>query len=240
MFLRRYLKRFSQEIGRRKAAKLDTVFAPLDHKAVFDKIYRRGIWGKKLGARFYSGPGSHDPQLVNPYVESVKEFLVHLGDKPSVVDLGCGDFNVGQQLRPFCGEYIACDVVPELVAHNAQKFRFLSVDFRCVDMIEDALPRADVIFIREVLQHLSNDAIAKILAKLPESCKYLILTEDIPPQDGFAPNLDKPIGPSTRSQFNSGVVIDASPFDFKCLNKSVICELLRENSRIRTMAYQLS
>ena len=57
MFLKRYLQRISQEIGRRKAEKLDATFASLDHKAVFNKIYSGGVWGKTTGQKFFSGPG---------------------------------------------------------------------------------------------------------------------------------------------------------------------------------------
>ena len=238
MFLTSYLRRFAQAIGRRKAERLDAKFAPMNHKAVFSTIYGQGIWGKKSGQDYYSGPGSHDQMLVAPYVASLKVFFSQLGFKPSVVDLGCGDFNVGRQIRNECGNYIACDVVPELMAHNAEKFKGLDVEFRNVDMIEDTLPKADVIFIREVLQHFSNELIAKVLVKLPHSCKYLILTEDIPPVDGFNPNLDKPTGPGTRTQFGSAVVVEAFPFNLKFLTSRIICELPRENSRIRTTVYQ--
>ena len=237
MFLTRYLRRISQEIGRRKAERLDLSFAPLDHKAVFNKIYGQGVWGKKSGLSFFSGPGSHDGKIVTPYVESVKQFLEHLDGKPSAVDLGCGDFNVGQQIRPYCGNYIACDVVPDLIADNAQKFAALDVDFRCVDMVDDALPKADVIFLRQVLQHLSNAMITKVLAKMPASCKHLVLTEDIPVQDGFLPNLDKPTGPGTRTQFGSGVVVDALPFGLSFSKRQIICELKLDNSRLRTTVY---
>ena len=237
MVFTNYLRRFSQKIGRRKARRLDARFAPLDHKEVFSKIYGQGVWGKKSGQNYYSGPGSHDQKLVVPYVESVKAFFIQLGFKPSVVDSGCGDFNVGKQLRDYCGDYIACDVVPELVVYNANKFGAMNVDFRCLDIIEDPLPKAEVIFIREVLQHFSNEVIAKVLAKLLGSCKYLVLTEDVPLQDQFIPNLVKPTGPSTRTQFGSGVVVEAAPFNLKFLSKHVICELQRENSRICTTVF---
>ncbi len=240
MFLTRYLKRLSHEIGRRKAERLDLSFAPLDHKAIFNKIYGQGVWGKKSGLSFFSGPGSHDGKVVTPYVESVKLFLEQIGGKPSAVDLGCGDFNVGQQIRPFCGNYIACDVVLDLITDNAQKFAALDVDFRCVDMVDDALPKADVIFLRQVLQHLSNAMIAKVLAKVPVSCKHLILTEDIPWQDGFSPNLDKPTGPSTRTQFGSGVVVDTLPFGLSFSKRQIICELKLDNSLLRTTVYSFN
>ena len=235
-----YVQRLSQAIGRRKALKLDAAFSTLDRRVVFNKIYSQNVWGKKSGHRFFSGPGSHDVNLVVPYVQSIKTFLRALNEKPSVVDLGCGDFNVGQHLRPGFENYIACDVVPDLIAHNAKQFEALSVDFRCLDMIEDALPKADVVMLREVFQHLSNQAIISIIDKISLTYRYLILTEDIPPDDHFVANLDKPIGPSTRAQFGSGVVLDAGPFHMKFLSKEIICEIPRENSRLRTTLYRFS
>ena len=177
--------------------------------------------------------------MVTPYVESVKRFLEQVGEAPSIVDLGCGDFNMGRQIRPFCGDYVACDVVPGLIADNAQRFAGLNVDFRVVDMVDDVLPKADVVFLRQVLQHLSNAMIGKVLAKLPKSYRYLVLTEDIPLQDGFAPNRDKPTGPSTRTQFGSGAVVEAAPFALHYLSKDIICELKLEYSRLQTIVYQL-
>ncbi len=237
MVFGRWLQRISHEVGRRKAKRLDEVFAPLDHKAVFNRIYGTGVWGKKAGEEFFSGPGSHDDSLVGPYVESVKRFLATIGAAPSVVDLGCGDFNVGQYIRPYCGRYVACDVVPGLIAHNARKFASLNVDFQCVDMVDEALPTGQVIILRQVLQHLSNAMIARVLDKVQASCDYLILTEDIPLHEGFVPNADKPTGPGTRTQFGSGVVPEARPFNFECQSHEAICELTLENSRLRTVVY---
>lgn len=95
----------------------------------------------------------------------MSSFLNALG-KPDVVDLGCGDFKVGSQLRPWCGRYTACDVVPDLIAFNRTAFTQLDVDFRVLDMVEDPLPAGDVVFVRQVLQHLSNAAISKAIAKI--------------------------------------------------------------------------
>ena len=240
MFLTRFVQRISRNIGRRKAERLDAAFALLDHKDVFAKIYQKGVWGKKAGVQFFSGPGSHDQHVVAPYIESVRHLLLQFGDKPSVVDVGCGDFNVGQQLRPYCGKYIACDVVPDLIAHNVQKFKGMHVEFRCVDVVDDPIPRADFIFMRQVLQHLSNAMVANVLAKVSKSCRHFVLTEDIPLQDGFVPNRDKPTGPGTRTQFGSGVVVESAPFDFRFVTKQVICELLLENSRIRTTVFHFT
>src|SRR5689334_14063560 len=62
---------------------------------VFSEIYRRNMWGGQAGV-FYSGPGS-DPVVSRPYIEAVSDYIRASGIK-SVVDIGCGDFRVGEQL----------------------------------------------------------------------------------------------------------------------------------------------
>jgi hypothetical protein len=208
---------------------------------IFSAVYREGKWGKGPNGDLSSGPGSNDPVLVLPYVNSVVEFLTSLPRPPSVVDLGCGDFNVGRQLRPYCANYVACDVVPELIARNIQKFSYMNVDFRCIDIIEDNLPDGDVIFLRQVLQHLDNAQIQKIIPKLYRS-KFLILTEHLPSGPDFRPNLDKPSGRDIRLSRRSGVVLTAAPFSLKIKSESIICMTNQPSAHpglLRTTLYQL-
>ena len=60
-----------------------------------EQIYEKNLWG---GAEFdfYSGKGSHEAQIVNPYIAVVTSFLTSFVDSLVVCDLGCGDFNVGK------------------------------------------------------------------------------------------------------------------------------------------------
>ena len=85
---------------------------------IFLAIYGERKWGTKSDSDFSSGSGSHIQSVVSSYVNAVRGFLESLPCPPSVVDLGCGDFNVGKQLRPYCGRYVACDVVPALIQRN--------------------------------------------------------------------------------------------------------------------------
>ena len=81
-----------------------------------------------------------------------------------------------EQIRANCSNYVACDVVPDLIARNKQVFKELNVDFRVLDMSGEALPDGDIVFIRQVLQHLSNEHIGNVVNKIYQF-KYLILTE---------------------------------------------------------------
>ena len=38
----------------------------------FDYIYKNKFWGPSIDKKFYSGVGSHDPKIINPYIEVVK------------------------------------------------------------------------------------------------------------------------------------------------------------------------
>ena len=215
-------------------------FAGLPTKAVFTKIYEEGTWGASddPGQRFFSGSGSRDDAVVRTYVDAVARFLRSLGRKPDVVDLGCGDFRVGSQLRALCARYVACDIVEPLIAFNARKYEDLDVDFRTLDLTTDALPPGDVVFVRQVLQHLSNAEIARAVRKIPAVYRYLVLTEHVP-HDPFAPNRDKASGPDNRLAIHSGIVLTSPPFDLEAAEASTLCEVEEWGGIIRTIAYRL-
>jgi SAM-dependent methyltransferase len=207
---------------------------------IFSAIYREQRWGKSDD--FSSGEGTHTPGVVLPYVEAVGKFLRAVPCPPSVVDLGCGDFHVGEQLRPYCGRYVACDVVPALIERNKEKFAAANVDFRCINIIEDDLPEGDVVFLRQVLQHLNNAQILSVVQKLYRY-KFLVLTEHVPAAPDFPPNLDKPTGGGTRLPQNSGIVLTDPPFSLKVKSESVLCtkteSIGRHPGLIKTTLYEL-
>ena len=212
-----YMIEFAREIKYRLFSYLESLrYKGKDNRETFQKIYENRLWGDG-SQQFYSGPGSHDAIVVDPFVNKVLAFFKSLSNSPIVIDLGCGDFNVGSKLLEACKLYIACDVVPELIEHNKIKFANNSVDFRCIDIAKDELPKGEVVIIRQVLQHLSNADIALVLPKL-SSFKYLIITEHIP-VGNFVSNLDKPSGLGIRMhngiKKDSGVVITEPPFNFK-------------------------
>ena len=161
-------------------------FAKMPLSEVFETIYKNSLWGGRLRHSFYSGSGSHS-NAVAPYVSAVRSFLLERGS-PTVVDLGCGDFNVGNQLVDCASSYTACDIVEPLIGHNKRRFKRPNLQFRRLDAVEQELPIADVVLVRQVLQHLSNSQVAKILPKISRF-KFAIITEHLPGFEGFVPNL---------------------------------------------------
>ena len=216
-------------------------FKSLNVQEIFSEIYEKALWGKSEDPehRYYSGTGSHDKNITNIYIDNVAHFLKSLPTKPNVVDLGCGDFLVGSQIRAYCNNLVACDIVPQLIEYNKQKYVDLNVDFRVLNLITDQLPVGDIVFIRQVLQHLSNEQIQKIIPKLHLNYSYLFLTEHLPISKSFSYNLDIPTGPYIRIAFNSGVVLTAPPFNLKTLGEQIICEPEESGGIIRTILYKL-
>ena len=216
-------------------------FKLLNTQEIFSDIYEKGLWGKSENPehRYYSGNGSHDKIITTAYFDNVGTFLKNLPIKPNVVDLGCGDFSVGSQIRAYCNNYVACDIVPQLIEYNKKKYFNFNVDFKVLNLITDQLPVGDIVFIRQVLQHLSNEQIQKLIPKLNQNFSFLILTEHLPISKSFSPNLDMPAGQDIRIEYNSGIVLTAPPFNLKTLSEQIICEPRITGGVIRTMLYKL-
>jgi hypothetical protein len=220
-------------------------FEKLPPKEAFQRVYQDGIWGVSPDPddRFFSGSASHTPEFVAAYVAGVEKFLRTFPEKPDVVDLGCGDFAVGAQVRPLCATYIACDVVEPLITRNRERFASLDIDFRLLDISADPLPPGEVAFLRQVLQHLSNRQIQSTIAKIPGAYRYLVLTEHLPASETFVPNIDKPVGPQTRldaGRSPSGVVLTEPPFNLTASRSRVLCEVRDYLGLIRTTLYEFA
>ncbi|MUP44690.1 class I SAM-dependent methyltransferase [Gramella sp. BOM4] len=195
---------------------------PWPTKEAMEQVYHRKLWGTG-DSEFFSGSGSHQTELTEPYIKVVGDFLNSFTEAPIVCDLGCGDFNVGRKLVKFAGRYIAIDIVEPLIKYNTEHFRQENLEFHCLDIAKDRLPSADIVILRQVLQHLSNAEVHTILKKL-SVYKYLILTEHIPEGD-FIPNKDIISGQGIRLKKQSGVDITASPFNFKAKEKITLLRL---------------
>lgn len=185
---------------------------PWPTKRAMEQVYEKNLWGGSK-ADYYSGEGSHLPDIVNPYISAVTSFLTSFESPLTVCDLGCGDFNVGKALVKHTKKYVAVDIVPSLIARNKEKFKAANLEFHCLDIALADLPSGDCAILRQVLQHLSNAEIQSIVNKLA-AFEFVILTEHIPEGD-FVPNKDIISGQGNRLKKQSGVNLLAPPFNFK-------------------------
>jgi len=185
---------------------------PWPTKDAMEQIYEINLWGGDE-VDFYSGSGSHNPEIVDPYIEVVSSFLRSFEKSPVVCDLGCGDFNVGKELVHLSKKYVGVDIVESLIDRNKKNFVADNLEFHCLDIAKDELPKGDCALVRQVLQHLSNAEIKRIVLKLC-NYQYIIVTEHIP-EGGFDPNVDIISGQGIRLKKQSGVDLMAPPFSFE-------------------------
>jgi len=211
-------------------------YGKLSNKEIFSIVYKENIWNKDSNLDFNSGPGSHDPKVVTPYIKTISNFFKDLKRKPIVLDVGCGDFNIGSQLYEYTKKYIAIDVVDELIYRNKLKYKSINLEFYVLDMVLDELPSAECILIKEVLQHLPNKEIKIIINKL-SYFKYVIITESIPKYD-FVANIDKLKGPECRIDLKSGIVIHKHPFYHKYKEKKELLKIPRKDRFISSTLYR--
>ena len=176
----------------------------------FTNIYKDNLWGRGSG-KYYSGSGSYREDLIIPYKEWLGDFISRENIQ-SIVDLGCGDFNVGGQLASLVPKYIGVDIVKGLIQDNKNRFGSSSVSFECLDIVADELPDGDVCLVRQVLQHLSNAEIIQVLNKL-NKYKYSVITEMV--YDKSKTNMynaDIKENRETRRSQKSGVYLEEAPF----------------------------
>jgi SAM-dependent methyltransferase len=200
---------------------------PWPTKDAMEQIYEMHLWGKN-STKFYSGIGSHDSKIIDPYIEIVSSFLNSFKNPLIVCDLGCGDFNVGKKLVQFTQKYIAVDIASNLINFNKNKFKNEKLEFHCLDIAVDDLPFGNCALIRQVLQHLSNVEVQNILYKL-KMYKYVILTEHIPNGE-FTPNKEIISGQGTRLKSQSGINVFTAPFNFKVKAQKEVLAIRLNNS----------
>lgn len=211
---------------------------PWPTKDVMKQIYDAHLWGGN-GFDFYSGYGSHNPEIINPYLKVLIAFLKSHNKELVVCDLGCGDFNIGKYLTPYSKKYFALDIVKSLIERNKKLYKENNLEFHCLDISEDTLPAGDCIILRQVLQHLSNSEINKIVEKI-SVYKYIIITEHIPFGD-FIPNQDIISGQGIRIKKHSGVNLLEPPFNMKIKEaKHLDTQIMeKQKGQIVTTLYQL-
>lgn len=139
---------------------------------VFADIYAGKKWG---GENSVSGPGSELDQTR----EISKELpsILHDLDIRTVLDIPCGDFHWMKHVDMTGIEYTGADIVPDLIHDNRTTYERENVKFLVANLINDKLPKVDLILCRDCLVHLSFKDIFLALHNVCDSgSKYLLTT----------------------------------------------------------------
>jgi SAM-dependent methyltransferase len=141
------------------------------HGEIFDFIYRNDTW------QGGSGTGSRE-ESTRDYREFLQQFM-QAARITSVVDLGCGDWQFSRLIDWNGIDYTGVDA-SAVVLENTGKFARPGIHFLHADGMTDALPAADLLIVKDVLQHWSNADITAFLPQL-QNYKGALITNGFPP-----------------------------------------------------------
>lgn len=158
---------------------------------VFSEIYSRNLWG---------GPGGSGPGSESAYVRPIRDKLVEyikLNNIKSILDVGCGFVGWMSEIDwnslncSYLGIDVVLSVIEKNVSHNnIMKFKLLNL-LTC-DQID--IPKADLVFCKDMLQHLPNNYVIEIL-KIIKQFNHIILCNCCVDEISFQrSNLDIKIG----------------------------------------------
>jgi SAM-dependent methyltransferase len=142
-----------------------------DVSSVFNIIYEKSIWGKGSG-------GGSNFRNARPYCEYLQKFLTDYEIK-SVIDYGCGDWRISEHINWGNIRYLGIDVVSSLIEHNTREHGKENIKFMFANILDPGvfLPPADLFILKDVLMHLSNENVIKILS-IAAQYPYVLITDD--------------------------------------------------------------
>jgi hypothetical protein len=162
-------RRLSTAAFTRRASPKDV--AHLDIKSKFAKVYEDNVFG---GAESRSGEGSNLAQT-RVIREEIPKLLAEL-KIGTLLDAPCGDWNWMRVIKLGSTRYVGVDIVAPIIEKNKAQYSSEWVKFVCADIINDDLPKADMIFSRDCLVHLSFDDAFKVVRNFQRSGATYLLT----------------------------------------------------------------
>lgn len=232
--VRKYLRKVRDK-------KVAQEFSGLSNAEVFEKIYEEKRWGNSdiENRKYSSGDGTRDKEVVGEYIDAVTVFLSKQEGLKTGLDLGCGDFSVGVAFCDLFKDYQAMDVAKNVIKENKTIYKSKKVRFSVLDLTSGQIPSTDVILVRQVLQHLSNDEIKKFIKNIEGKFRHLIVTESLSKSMFFRSNKDINTGPGIRIHEKSGVVLEDNPFNLKFSKMDVIMEVVKGRELFVTKVYSV-
>ena len=156
----------------------------MSHRDIFNEIYSKNMWGPG------SGTGSLAENTV-AYRQYLHNFM-RTNQIKSVVDIGCGDWQFSKLIDWNGISYTGLDV-SDVVLSNTQNFARDGVSFLQADARTDPLPMADLLIMKDVMQHWSNDDILTFLPRL-SNFQQALITNGFHPALNNLMNSDIPAG----------------------------------------------
>lgn len=181
-------------------------------KEFFKEIYENQIWNFKNPDIPLSGHGSSigATKEIQGYLRELISSL-KLG---SLLDLGCGDLTWIPKAISSSFDYVGVDVYDRIIQSHHVNHPYWQ--FKIIDAIKESLPSADLILIKDVIIHLTNNQIKKLLSNVADSdFKYLLISMTI--EKRIKDIIDPP-------WFYSEVNLRDAPFHFSHFSEQIILD----------------
>lgn len=142
-------------------------------KEIFTHYFEENFWSNQ---ETKSGDGStlkYTERLRADLPQLLQNLNIH-----SILDAPCGDFHWFNEVSlPNGCSYIGADIVTSLILELEKKYKTENRTFKELDVIEDRLPEVELWFCRDLIFHLPNKDIIKIIENfLNSNIKYLLIT----------------------------------------------------------------
>lgn len=170
----------------------------------FTAIYRANVWSDDESV---SGKGSRkDSSSVREALDALN-FIAKKYSIKSISDIPCGDFNwIGEFLlqNPEI-TYHGFDIVRDLIKSNQAKHP--DTKFSCLNIIKETPAASDLIFCKDLLNHLTNEEILKSVRNMVNSgSTYILATNNLNSENSELPKI--------RMATSRPVDLTARPFKF--------------------------
>lgn len=147
---------------------------------LFTTIYETNFW---QSSESVSGPGSELRVTRKMSIELTK--LLKRFSITSIADAPCGDCNWMRHVDIGSCRYIGFDIVQDLIECNKQMLGSTK-EFQHLNLIENVIEKVDLIICRDMLAHLTNEQIFKVLDNFKKSeSKYILMTTNLHSQENY-------------------------------------------------------
>jgi len=193
-------------------------------KDLFTQYYENNSWN---GKESLSGPGS-DYEQTKYLIPELQVLLKEL-DIKTMLDAPCGDFNWMRRVSLDNIIYTGGDIVDKIIKINNKRYGERYISFKNIDIVNDSLPKVDLIMVRDCLVHLPNKDVKKAINNIIDSQSKYLLTTNFMWKSPEA-NADIPVGGWRRLN------LQKEPFNFPFPIDIIIEGNVQSHDRDKTMS----